>query len=89
LPHIDLAIAWMELTEDVFRAKLEQLKPIYETVLKIRTDKEIKDDETKREREQTIEKQRKFRQFIEELKRKNVSGEEFRRLSWEWWKENP
>jgi len=89
LPHLNLAITWMELNEEIFRAKLEQLKPIYEIVLRIRTNKEIRDEETKRERERIIEKQREFAKFVEELKRKDVSGEEYRKLVSEWNKNTP
>jgi len=88
LPHINLAITWTERNEDVFRAKLEQLKPIYEIVLRIKTDKEIKEEETRLEKEKEIEKKKKFAKFVEELRRRNVSGEEWRRLVSEWHKEN-
>ncbi len=89
LPHMNLAITWMELNEDVFRGRLGQLKTIYEIVLRIKTDKEIKDEEKRLKKEQITEKQRRFTEFVEELKRRNVSGEEYRRRVSEWCKENP
>jgi len=88
LPHINLAITWTERNEDVFRAKLEELKPIYEIVLRIKTDREIKDEEARLEKEKEIERKKKFALFVEELSRGKVPGEEWRRLVSEWYKEN-
>jgi len=88
LPHINLAITWTERDEDAFRAKLEQLRPIYEIVLRIKTDEEIKDEEARLEKEKEIERKMKFAMFVEELRRRKVPGEEWRRLVSEWYKEN-
>jgi len=83
-PTISLASVEIKLDKDDFIKVVRELKPIYELVLIIKTDKEIKEIKEESEKKEGEQKQAKYREFVEDLKRKGVSGEEYRRQTEEW-----
>lgn len=87
-PSIDLASVEIRLDKSEFIKVLNELKPIYELVLKIKTDKEINGIKVVRKKNEEEQKQAKFREFVEDLKRKCITGEEYRKRVAEWRKKN-
>ncbi len=87
-PVIDIAHITIERNENKLREMLRQLKPVYQIALGIKTEKEIKEEITKSEERKKEEKQQKFREFVEGLKRDRISGEKYREAVKRWNREN-
>jgi hypothetical protein len=88
-PIINLAYTVIDQDENKFRAVLKQLKPIYQLVLRVKTDKAI-ETEIKQEYEKKLkDRQQKRKAYVEHLKNEEVSGKEFREAMERWDKENP
>jgi hypothetical protein len=85
-PHLNLALAWLDDNDDVFKEKVKQLEHVYEIALKIKTDKEIVADEKRRNDSIIAEKQKQFAMYVQELKDKNISGSEYREQISKWQK---
>jgi hypothetical protein len=83
-PSVSLASVKIKLDKDEFIKVVKELKPIYELVLRIKTDKEIKEIEEESKKKGEEQKQANYREFVEDLKGKGVSGEEYRRQTEEW-----
>ena len=88
-PRLVIAEVWIARDESRFKEVLRKLKPAYQTALRIKTDEQIDIEMRKREKRKTEERQRRFREFVEGLKKKGVSGEEYRGAVSQWQRENP
>lgn len=88
-PRLVIARVTIDRDEDKFKEVLQKLKPAYQIAMRIRTNGEIDKIAKKQENGKTEEKQRKFRDFVESLRKKGVSGEEYRDAISRWYKENP
>ena len=75
--------------ENKFREVLKQLKPAYQIALRIKTDEEIEKEIQIREKRKKEERQRRFRDFVENLKKKGMSGKEYREAIAKWNRQNP
>lgn len=87
-PVVDIAHIAFERDENEFREVLRKLKPAYQIALRIKTDKEIEREITRREKGEKEEKQRKFREFVKGLKEKGIHGKEYREAVARWNREN-
>jgi hypothetical protein len=85
-PHLHITTLLLEENNEIFKEKLKKLKPVYEIALRIKTDEQINEITEKAKQELILQKQLLFRQYVEELKNKGVTGEEYRRLTIEWQK---
>lgn len=88
-PVINITHTVIDRDENKFREVLERLKPAYQIALLIKTDEEIEKEELQRERRKIEERQRRFSDFVQNLKEKGVGGEEYRKAVSKWGKENP
>lgn len=87
-PHLNLALVWLDDKDDIFEEKVKQLERVYEIALRIKTDKEIEEEERKRSEGKIAEKQRQFAKFVQELKEKNIYGAEYREQISKWQKDH-
>lgn len=88
-PVIDITRIVIDRRENKFREVLEQLKPVYQIALRIKTNQEIEKEIQRREKRKEDERRRKFREFVESLKKKGISGKDYREAIAKWNKENP
>jgi cellulose biosynthesis protein BcsQ len=72
VPVINIAHTVIDRDENKFREVLTQLKSPYQTALRIKTDKQIKNGIQRREQMKKAERQRKFAEFVENLKKKGL-----------------
>lgn len=85
-PHLNITTLLLEENNEIFKGKFKKLKSVYEIALRIKTDEQINEITEKAKQKLILQKQLLFRQYVEELKNKGVSGEEYRRLTIEWQK---
>lgn len=88
-PRLVIAEMWIARDESKFKEVLRKLKPVYQIALEIETDEQIDKEVRKREKRKAEEKQQRFREFVEGLKKKGVSGDEYREAVSQWQRENP
>jgi hypothetical protein len=88
-PKLVIAEVFIDRDESKFKEVLSKLKPAYEIALQIKTKEQIDEEAKKRENEKREDKQRRFRDFVESLKKKGVSGEQYREAISRWQRENP
>jgi len=88
-PRLVIAEVGIDRDESKFKEVLRRLKPLYEIALRIKTDEQIHEEVRQRETRKRGERQQRFRDFVESLKKKGVSGEEYREAISQWEKENP
>lgn len=85
---IDIAHIAIDRDENRFKEVLKQLKPAYQIALGIKTDAEIKKEIVRKEKGEKEERQRRFREFVESLREKGISGKKYREAIMKWNTEN-
>lgn len=88
-PRLVVAEVRIVRDEDKFKETFRKLKPAYQIALRIKTNEEINEEINKLEKGKTLERQLRFRDFVEGLKNKGVHWAEYRDAISQWQKENP
>jgi hypothetical protein len=77
-PVVELARITVKDNGADFRKALSELKPIYEIVLRLKTDDEINRELKIRDQKQVKQRQQEFSIFVEKLKNEGITGEKYR-----------